>query len=626
MAQANNDTQPTDLALLWRNAVKAYNEKVGNMPNTKKLSGKHTDLVMDINGVYNAVDSASESFKKWRHPDGSKVDKVRSIIHENLEHVQWVGDRVVESATAAFPPAGAIWTVVTYAIEACQMMSRDYDQLLTLIGETGSFIKTLQIIEQRVPNCEPYVNIVLEALTALMKVFAIQTRFMYDKRALRFWHSLTSGADSELQMAYGEVAAAISLLGNANGFQTVRNTEDIKILITSNGEKIDDYYESIVQHFQHQDKTLQTGLRRQEEAMRQEFKELRKLFAPSGEFHQQLQPVQTQGQTIGGGFKGDKEKNRQRSSLWLRAIDEINAQLRFESMHSDRNFRARVAILDTGYNPGVLNSHTHGNRPPRWEDFAESSKEPQDLTGHGTYMVSLFMRIAPHADICVARIAKTPEDIPEATYKIAHAIDFASEHWDVDIILMSFGYDQGAPEISRAIRRAVDRHDERILFFAGTGINGVNQNLTFPASHELVIPIRVTDADGTVESFSPPRTQDEGIVYGTLGLEVPSAFLEHDPEAQVYASGPIAASPIATGLAAMFLGYATGYVKQKKGNGAFPDVLGKLRTKRGMLAMFKSMATQRLNMAYVCVTPWNFGGIDDETRWAKIVAAMADVS
>src|ERR1700753_1579900 len=177
----------TDIARLWITAVNAYNDKVGKKG--QKLNVNGIGLVKNLDEVYATVKSSSDSFEKWRHP-GNKLAKVRTIIGENLEKVQWVGDQVISSASAAFPPAGAIWTVATFAIKACQEMSRDFDQLLTLFGEVGSFIKTLEIIEQKVPDCSRYVDCILECLTALMSVFAIQTRFMYEERALRFWHSM----------------------------------------------------------------------------------------------------------------------------------------------------------------------------------------------------------------------------------------------------------------------------------------------------------------------------------------------------------------------------------------------------------------------------------------------------
>jgi hypothetical protein len=139
------------------------------------------------------------------------------------------------------------------------------------IGEAGTFIKTLAIIEERVPDCSAYVDCVLDALTSLMVVFAIQTRFMYEERALQFWHALTSGADSELKKAYDDVTSAINRIGSANGFQAVRNTEEIKLLVTSYGGKIDDYYESMMNQFNLQARAIDSGFRQQDVALQSGF-------------------------------------------------------------------------------------------------------------------------------------------------------------------------------------------------------------------------------------------------------------------------------------------------------------------------------------------------------------------
>ncbi len=46
-----------------------------------------------------------------------------------------------------------------------------------------------------------------------------------------------------------------------------------------------------------------------------------------------------------------------------------------------------------------------------WKDFWQSDLEPQDNDGHGTSMLSIIHRIAPFADVCVARIAGKDVDL-----------------------------------------------------------------------------------------------------------------------------------------------------------------------------------------------------------------------
>jgi hypothetical protein len=54
-----------------------------------------------------------------------------------------------------------------------------------------------------------------------------------------------------------------------------------------------------------------------------------------------------------------------------------------------------------------------------WKYFAKDRPEPVDCDGHGTLVVSLAMKIAPAADICVARVATNSADLGKASHNIA---------------------------------------------------------------------------------------------------------------------------------------------------------------------------------------------------------------
>ncbi|KAH7113132.1 hypothetical protein B0J13DRAFT_657304 [Dactylonectria estremocensis] len=253
---------PTELALLWKDAFQGYNDAVGKKGLKLSLDGSH--LVTSLADVVGSVDTSKKSFEKWRN-DGGNWDKARHFIGKNLDYAQRIGDQVASSAAPSFPPASAIWTVATYAVKACQAQSKDYDQLLSLIGEAGSFLKTLQIIEDNFPDCDCYAECVTDALTSLMVVFAIQTRYMWEGRPLRFLHNLVGGGgDAKLGAAYGDVTTAISRLSRANGLIAVRNTQEIKTLMESLGENIDFVYEEMVIYFKDQRQRIEAGFDLQE--------------------------------------------------------------------------------------------------------------------------------------------------------------------------------------------------------------------------------------------------------------------------------------------------------------------------------------------------------------------------
>ncbi|RKK67718.1 hypothetical protein BFJ69_g14243 [Fusarium oxysporum] len=276
----------TELARLWRDAFQAYNDAVGEKGLKLDLNGGH--LVTSLADVVGAVDTSKRSFQKWRN-NGGNWDKAVHFIGKNLDYAQRIGDQIASSATAAFPPASAIWTVATYAIKACQAQSRDYDQLLSLIGEAGSFLKTLQIIEDNFPDCDCYAECVTDAFTSLMVVFAIQTKYMWEGRPLKFLHTLVQGSgDAKLSAAYGDVTTAISRLSRANGLMTVRNTQDIKTLMGTLGEKVDFIHEEMVVYFQDQGRRIEAGFELQELNFQQQHTSLASIKRSIKELRSQL--------------------------------------------------------------------------------------------------------------------------------------------------------------------------------------------------------------------------------------------------------------------------------------------------------------------------------------------------
>lgn len=184
---------------------------------------------------------------------------------------------------------------------------------------------------------------------------------------------------------------------------------------------------------------------------------------------------------------------------------------------------------------------------------------------------------------------------------------------------MSFGFVEEQTCISSTIREVLYQRDDSILLLAAAANHGGNDREMFPARHDSIISIRGTNSNGNFEDFNPPRNNDEE-VFGTLGLDVPSAWLSnHDNE--VYKSGTSIATAVAAGIAGALLGYANGKSKE----GLFGDVNKKLRTRQGMQAMFRSLACEREKRS-LYLRPWKLAGISDEKRQAIFVAALPDIS
>jgi subtilisin family serine protease len=193
------------------------------------------------------------------------------------------------------------------------------------------------------------------------------------------------------------------------------------------------------------------------------------------------------------------------------------------------------------------------------------------------------MKMAPMADLYVARVAKDSADLECSSETIAkvsspyvsncanahlpQAIAWASQEFNADVISMSFGFAdeeivEGKSPLKAAIHQAVLDRGDKVLFFAAAGNDGANQKkVMFPARHDLMIPIYGTSANGEfLDSLNPRIKLDESSIFGTLAQNLPCAGLSN--EGEVSATGTSFATAIAAGLAAMILEYAQ--ISEKK--------------------------------------------------------------
>lgn len=114
-------------------------------------------------------------------------------------------------------------------------------------------------------------------------------------------------------------------------------------------------------------------------------------------------------------------RDQKSSKRWLKRIDSLNEELKSISLQNVPTARVRIAILDSGYDADAVffQSPARRNRLIKWKDWVEDAKQPQDCHGHGTHLVSLIMKMAPEADICVARVARDPGGLDNASEYVA---------------------------------------------------------------------------------------------------------------------------------------------------------------------------------------------------------------
>ncbi|KFY79163.1 hypothetical protein V499_01822 [Pseudogymnoascus sp. VKM F-103] len=324
--------------------------------------------------------------------------------------------------------------------------------------------------------------------------------------------------------------------------------------------------------------------------------------------------------------KGQTTSDLKQSKIWLSDIEFLNNKIisRLGKRSEGLPARIKIAVIDTGFEETVpfFHSPLRRSRLKLWKDWVKDSPEPIDIAGHGTHIVSLIMTIAPEADIYVARVAEDRKGLEGGSGEIvAKAVEWAWTQWKVDIISMSFGYRKDNPEIKKAILGGVLSRSEKILYFAAAANFGVREPEMFPARFASVISLRGSNANGFFPDFNPPPREDEAIVYGTLGVDVPGASISRDGQ-QEPKSGSSIATAVGAGMAAVLLEYAT----WKKQEGGDSEILRKLKTQQGMLAMFRSLAVRSLhNQGHLYVSLQKLLGVTEAQRWAKFEDALAKV-
>ncbi|KAK3385680.1 hypothetical protein B0H63DRAFT_186431 [Podospora didyma] len=278
------------------------------------------------------------------------------------------------------------------------------------------------------------------------------------------------------------------------------------------------------------------------------------------------------------------------SQTWFDELDKLNSVLRATRAKSQDYQAIRVAVLDTGITE-ALSDHIK-----QYKDFVDHDDEtPHDLTGHGTNTARLILKMFNKADLFIARVldsnkVETSEMGSAAQDLMASAIQHAIASWEVDIIVIPWGFETDHAGIMDQIKRACVA---RILVFAAASNYSNVRRVTFPGRMQHnVICMFATNATVKHSTFNPSRIAKR-YNFAILGEEV---SLHQDGD---LLSGTSVATAIGAGLAARLLDFSR-----------HPDCREwihrpeDLKLIEGMSAVFAVMAGGGDDNGYNCIAPW----------------------
>ncbi|KAF8855730.1 subtilisin-like protein, partial [Acephala macrosclerotiorum] len=267
-----------------------------------------------------------------------------------------------------------------------------------------------------------------------------------------------------------------------------------------------------------------------------------------------------------GQGKTDQGSTKAVNNWWYSLEAETQALL--SPLRRTRCKRVKIAILDTGIDIGHPSfavdqaGDFSSRRIKSREDFLDPEGNAHDVCGHGTHCASLLRRVAPEADIYIARVAKDFDEDLSAD-AVAKAIlracrsgkdEKGKRNWGVDIISMSFGFYGYSRAVESAIREATAKP---VLLFAAASNNGTMRQVTFPAWLSGVICVNSATATGTASFFNPEPKPLRN--FSILGENIKAAWTRHpnnyesDQNVERVKSGTSIATPIMAGVAALVL-------------------------------------------------------------------------
>ncbi|CEJ93523.1 hypothetical protein VHEMI09104 [[Torrubiella] hemipterigena] len=315
---------------------------------------------------------------------------------------------------------------------------------------------------------------------------------------------------------------------------------------------------------------------------------------------------------------------------WRQRLDRVHdtlyhPRLKALSKLNQDQHAVKIAVLDTGLQltECLQESYKAEGRLAAAMSFCQDPDWDVDHDGHGTCVAKLVLDVASRVKLHVAKVIQHRSDLAnpkvvEDVYKnIANAIEHATNTWNVDIIIMSYGFEKPVPTINAAMERAI-HSDCSPLFFAATQNSGAHVGMAWPAREPFVFGISSTDGLGAPSPFNPEENYSHPIFYAFgEDVQIKGIHPNVSAESTTFVSGTSFATPIAAALAANVLAYArlADLAASERGETQYWDVPRALRRMNGMLKVMMHCMRRKHQSNTWSLLPWEFmdaSRVDDD--------------